>query len=421
MLSKESDAPVDERDREARRAGDLLFLIYTSGTTPEGGPPQPRPRRAHRPRRAYHSQRLRPDDRTYCCLPLYHTAGGIMATGAILLAGGTLVIARRFSASRFASDCVRHQITTFQYIGELCRYLLQSPRQPDEARLRIRVAIGNGLRPEVWQPFQERFGIGRIVEFYGATEGNVPLVNVAGKPGAVGQLPFFMRRPMGIELLRFDIDSEEPVRGKDGFCERCAVGEPGELVGRITALAAFEGYTNEEATRKKILRDVFEAGDAYFRTGDLLRCDEEGFFYFVDRIGDTFRWKGENVSTAEVAVVLGSETGVAEANVYGVAVPGVEGRAGMAAIVAGEDFSLPSLQERIDRELAAWARPLFLRLLPSMEITGTFKHRKIDLVREAFDPAQVPDPLYVRDPDSGTYVPLDAERYAGITSGALRL
>ena len=286
------EAAVPDSVRSARRGGDGLFYIYTSGTT---GLPKAA--------RVSHSkaltagtgcwkfQGLTPADRLYCCLPLYHSAGGMLATAGILLAGGTLVTARKFSASRFWSDCVQHDITVFQYIGELCRYMLNSPTHPDENRHRIRTAMGNGLRPEVWGPFVDRFKIPRIVEFYGATEGNMMLLNHEGRIGAVGYLPSLLQKAQGIRIARFDVVEESVIRGADGFCVPADFDEPGELLIKINATQRFEGYTNEEASKKKILTDVFESGDAYFRTGDLLRVDRDDYFYFVDRIGDTFRWK----------------------------------------------------------------------------------------------------------------------------------
>ncbi len=420
-LSRASAAPLEPGVRAGLRASDELFYIYTSGTT--GLPKAARfshLRGILTALAAAKAQRLGARDRVYVPLPLYHTAGGVMAAGGALFAGAALVIARRFSARRFWSDCVRHEVTAFQYIGELCRYLLNAPEHPDEQRHRVRVCMGNGLRPEVWPRFQQRFRIPRVVEFYGATEGNVVLVNFEGRVGSIGRLPGWLRRMGGIELLRFDVAREQVVRGADGLCIRCEPGEVGEAVGRISALARFEGYTNREATERKILRDVFRAGDAYYRTGDLLRRDAGDWFYFVDRVGDTFRWKGENVSTGEVAQVLGAVPGVLEANVYGVAVPDAEGRAGMAALVVAADFDLDALAERVDAELAAYARPLFLRILPEMDLTATFKQRKVELVREGFDPS-VPDPLYFRHPEKRRYVPLDRALHESIAAGEIRL
>jgi fatty-acyl-CoA synthase len=419
-----------EADRELRvdlSSHDKLFYIYTSGTTGN-----PKAANISHDRFLYLSvgfsgmadatQR----DRMYVVLPLYHSAGGMCAVGLTFAAGGTVVLRRRFSASQFWEDCRREKVTLFQYIGELCRYLLNTPPEFGENEHHIRLCLGNGLRPDIWEEFQDRFAIPKILEFYGATEGNVALFNADGKVGAIGHLSPIMRRLLKIKLVRFDNDLEEPIRGDDGFCVECGPGEPGEAIGLIpkdpnTPLGQFEGYTDEKATAKKVLHDAFAVGDRWFRTGDLLRFDEEGYFYFVDRIGDTFRWKGENVSTSEVAEVLGRQPGVREANVYGVEVPGADGRAGMASLVVDSSFDLRGFREAIHRELASYARPLFIRLQREMQITGTFKHRKIDLVKEGFEPDRVPDLLYFDDPEQGAFVTLDAPVYERITSAQVRI
>jgi fatty-acyl-CoA synthase len=419
-LATRSPDPIDREVRRGLKAADKLFYIYTSGTT---GLPKAANvshlRACLMGGGAAGAQQLGPEDRVYVTLPLYHSAGGVMAVGSALLSGGVLVLARKFSARRFWSDCRENEVTSFQYIGELCRYLLHAPESPDEQRHRVRVCIGNGLRPEIWEAFQERFNIPKIIEFYGATEGNVALMNFDGRVGAIGRLPRLMRSAMGVTLIRYDVSKDEHERNAAGFCIPCKPGEVGEAIGRISAVGRFEGYSNPEATEKKILRDVFKRGDAYFRTGDLMRMDEDDYFYFVDRIGDTFRWKGENVSTAEVAEVLDVVPGVKEANVYGVQVPGQDGRAGMAALVVDEKFDPAQLAERAARDLPAYARPVFLRLLPELEITGTFKHRKVDLVEQGFDPAQISDPLFFLDGER--YVPLDDALYARIASGEQRV
>ncbi|MEM9033684.1 MAG: AMP-binding protein, partial [Actinomycetota bacterium] len=361
------------------------------------------------------------DDRVYVPLPLFHTAGGVAALGGAVQGGSTAVIAERFSTSRFWSDCVEHGVTAFQYIGELCRYLLNAPEHPDERRHRVRVAVGNGLRPDVWPAFQERFGIEQIVEFYGATEGNVALVNLDGRVGAVGRLPGAMRSALGVHLVRFDVESEEVVRDPQGRCIEAEPGEAGELVAKISRTARFDGYSDEAATEKKVLRDVFADGDAFFRTGDLLRLADDGYYEFVDRIGDTFRWKGENVSTAEVSEVLGMHPAVGEANAYGVEAPGGDGRCGMAAIVAEGELDPADLGRHVAAELPAYARPRFVRLVDSLVVTGTFKHRKVELVRDGFDPAVIDDPLWFLDPASDEYVPLDATLHQRIVEGEVRL
>jgi fatty-acyl-CoA synthase len=362
-------------------------------------------------------------DRIYNVLPLYHSSGGICAVGIAFTAGGSMVLKRKLSVHEFWDDCFRYKPTFFQYIGEMCRYLLNAPVRPHERDHNIRAITGNGLRPEIWPAFQERFAIPKIVEFYGATEGNVSMLNYDGKVGAVGRVPDYMRNILTNRIVRFDIEREMPVRGADGFCIECAPDEVGEAVGKITEEPGknFEGYSHAADTQKKILHDVFEKGDAWFRTGDLMKHDELGYFYFVDRIGDTFRWKGENVATSEVAEALGVVPGIAEANVYGVSVPAMDGRAGMASLVVNGDFDIAALPMTLSKSLPSYARPIFLRLQPEMEITGTFKQRKVELVKEGFDPSTLADPIYWLDPGTDTYEKLDAARYADIVSGRVKL
>jgi fatty-acyl-CoA synthase len=362
------------------------------------------------------------DDRMYNVLPLYHSAGGICAVGVALTAGGALVLRRRFSVHEFWNDCHRYKPHFFQYIGELCRYLLNAPPAPHERDHGLRAIIGNGLRPEIWPAFQDRFAIPKIIEFYGATEGNVSMLNYDGKVGAVGRVPWYMRKLVTTRIVRFDIEREVPVRGADGFCIECEAGEVGEAIGQITAEPGktFDGYTKKADTEKKVLHGVFETGDAWFRTGDLMRRDDHDYFYFVDRIGDTFRWKGENVATSEVSEALGVIAGIKEANVYGVSVPGQDGRAGMAALVVGPGFDVSTLAAKLAGNLAPYARPLFLRIQPEIDITGTFKQKKGDLVSEGFDPHNIADPLYVLDSVAGRYEPLDAARYAAIRSELMK-
>jgi len=421
-LERTSPAEIDAKVRTGLLARDAFVYIYTSGTT--GLPKAAHVSHLRGIRIAgggIAALDLRPSDRMYVPLPLYHSAGGLMALCGALLAGGAAVIAPRFSTSQFWSDCVRHEVTTFQYIGELCRYLLNSPEHPDERAHQIRGCVGNGLRPDVWEPFQKRFAIPRIVEFYGATEGNIALMNFDGKVGAVGRMPSLLRRAMGLSLVRYDVERDENLRDENGFCIECEPGEVGEAIGRISSFSPFEGYTSREATDKKILRDVFSNGDRYFRTGDLLRMDSDGYFYFVDRIGDTFRWKGENVATSEVAEALSVAPGVVEANVYGVKVPRQEGRAGMAALVVDGDFDGETLFAQLERELPAYARPVFVRIRKELETTGTFKHLKVELVEEGFDPSRVADPLFFGNASQKSYVPLTAELYERIASGEVRL
>ena len=286
---------------------DRALYIYTSGTT---GLPKAANVSHFRLMQWSHwfagMMDTRPNDRMYNCLPMYHSIGGVVAIGAPLVNGGSVVIRERFSASHFWDDVVEWNCTLFQYIGELCRYLVNSPPHPREAEHRLRLCCGNGLRPDVWEEFKRRFRIPQILEFYAATEGNFSLYNCEGKPGAIGRIPSFLAHRFPMALVKFDIETGEPIRNEEGFCIRCSANEVGEAIGKIldggsSPGSRFEGYTDKEASDRKILRNVFMNGDAWFRTGDLMRRDENGYFYFVDRVGDTFRWKGENVSTTEVA------------------------------------------------------------------------------------------------------------------------
>ena len=365
-------------------------------------------------------------DRMYDCLPMYHTAGGLAATGSVLVNGGSVVIRERFSAREFWDDVTRNECTLFQYIGELCRYLLHTPPNPNEMRHKLRLVCGNGLRPDIWNEFKARFNIPHILEFYAATEGNVTMFNFEDQAGAIGRIPWFLAHRFPTALVRFDVEAERPVRDAQGFCIRCAVNEPGEAIGKIIhdpskPAARFEGYASKGENERKILRNVFEEGDAWFRTGDLMRKDASGFFYFVDRIGDTFRWKGENVSTSEVAEAIGRFPGVAEVNVYGVPLPGKDGRAGMAALVTGGALDLAALRAHLVQSLPDYARPLFLRIRGAIEVTATFKQKKMDLVKQGFDPAATGDTIYFNDHDSGAFVPVDAALYARICKGEVRI
>jgi fatty-acyl-CoA synthase len=403
---------------------DRALYIYTSGTT---GLPKAAIVSHHRVMRWSHwfagMMDTGPSDRIYDCLPMYHSIGGVVAIGSVLLRGGAAVIREKFSAREFWGDIARWDCTLFQYIGELCRYLVQTEPHPLERKHRLRLACGNGLRGDVWNAFKDRFGIPRILEFYAATEGNFSLYNVEGEPGSIGRIPAFLTRQLPTAVIQFDVDRGEPVRDADGFCIRCAANETGEAIGRIggTATGAFEGYNSERDSQKKILRDVFQSGDTWFRTGDLMRRDERGFFYFVDRIGDTFRWKGENVATLEVAEAIAAYPGVVEANVYGVEIPGADGRAGMAALVIDDRFELAGLRAHFDARLPAYARPLFLRLCGAMEVTATFKHKKSDLAQAGYDPARTGDQIYFNDNIRGAFVPMDVALHQRIQSGELRL
>lgn len=422
-LAAVDGAAVGREARPDAALRDRCFLIYTSGTTG-----LPKAANISHLRAAIimnsfaGSVDMKPSDRIYVCLPLYHTAGLLAAAGAALLAGGSVAIARRFSVTHFWDDITKFEATITQYIGEMCRYLLNAPPHPKERSHKLRAAVGNGLRPEIWCRFKERFAIPKIFEFYGATEGNVSLMNVDGRPGAVGRIPPYARSRFPVRVVKFDVETEQPVRGPDGFCIECAPGEVGEGIGLIgeDPRTRFEGYTGNKETEKKVLHDVFKKGDRYFRTGDLIRIDWLGYVYFVDRIGDTFRWKGENVATSEVAEILALCPGVKEANVYGVKVPDMDGKAGMASLTVADDFDLSALAEYLEDKLPGYAQPIFVRIQSEIEVTATFKHRKIDLVKEGFKP-DLPDPIYFHDAERHAYVPLDHTLYERIERGEVKM
>jgi fatty-acyl-CoA synthase len=423
-IAAQPHTPADPAWREGVTCKDRAFYIFTSGTTG-----LPKAANISHMRMLFMmygfvgALNAKRSDRMYNVLPLYHSAGGVCAPGIAFIPGGSLIIRRKFSATEFWDDCAKYNPTLFEYIGELCRYLLNAPAHPLERKHHLRKIIGNGLRPEIWLQFQTRFAIPKIVEFYGATEGNVSMISYDGRPGSVGRIPHYMRNIIKTRIVRFDLEREMPVRGADGFCIECADNEVGEAIGAIQDEPGrnFEGYTKASDTEKKILRDVFETGDKWFRTGDLMKHDALGYYYFVDRIGDTFRWKGENVATSEVSEALGVIDGILEANVYGVAVPGHDGRAGMAALVVAPTFDPTYLADALAGNLAPYARPVFLRLRPEMEITGTFKQRKVELVKEGFDPAAIHEPIYRLDPDTNTYKRLDADTYAAIGEGRVKV
>jgi fatty-acyl-CoA synthase len=425
-LAQMDGSALTPAERRGVTIDDRALLIYTSGTT-------------GLPKAASVSHRrilnwggwfagltgASPQDRLYDCLPVYHSVGGIVAPCSMLSAGASVVLSDKFSVSQFWQDIVRWDCTIFQYIGELCRYLLNAPVSEFETRHRLRLACGNGLRGDIWQAFQARFAIPQILEFYAATEGNFSLYNVEGKPGAIGRIPPFLAHRFPAAIIRLDDELGIPVRSDDGLCIACSSGEVGEAVGRIGTAdgggGRFEGYTDAGETEKKILRDVLMKGDAWFRTGDLMLRDAGGYFHFVDRVGDTFRWKGENVATSEVTQAVVDCPGVIDATTYGVKIPGADGRAGMVAVVAGDEFDLRELQSHLARRLPAYARPVLVRLSVALELTETFKQKKQQLVREGFDPQLVKDALFFWDSESGAYRPVDAGSYVRILDGSIRL
>ena len=410
----------------AVQLGDAAFFIYTSGTT---GLPKAAIFGHHRFVNAKYGfgricLNVTAQERMYLCLPLYHATALTAGLGSVVEGGGCLVLARRFTATRFFADIREQRCTAFVYIGELCRFLLNQPPHADDASQPANRCVGNGLRPDIWQTFKRRFGIDEIYEFYGASEGNNLFINAFNKDQTIG----FAALPHA--LIRYDVDTDVIVRGANGLCVPVAKGEVGLMVSEVRADARFDGYTNQTANESKLVRDVLKAGDVYFNSGDLLCAIDVGFamwqthYQFVDRVGDAFRWKGENCSTNEVAEVINRYAGVRQANVYGVVVPGAEGRAGMAAITFVDDSPVDwqAFHAHVSAQLPAYARPLFIRVTKDLAATTTFKLLKAELRNQGFDPTQVgADALYVLRPGAAGYIPLDTEFLAQLRSGNARL
>ena len=360
------------------------------------------------------------NDCIYLCLPLYHGTGLFLGAGAAFSTGACMFIRRKFSGSNFLHEVREHRATCFIYIGELCRYLLNVPAQPDDHNTPLTRMMGNGLRPDVWHEFKNRFGVERIAEFYGSSEGNVAFINMLNKDCTVGSTS------VPIALVKYDVDADEIVSDENGHCVLVADGEPGLLLGKITEKTSFEGYTSKEETEKKILRDIFKTGDAWFNTGDLMKTVDVGFslglphFQFVDRVGDTFRWKSENVSTNEVGEIINAHTQIDFCNVYGVEIPKADGRAGMASLVLTEGLDtldIESFSNHVNEHLPAYARPVFLRIQSELDTTGTFKMLKGELRKEAYDLDQVSDTIFVLKPRSDTYVRLEEDFAAILKAG----
>ncbi|KAM9376048.1 long-chain fatty acid transport protein 2-like [Pholidichthys leucotaenia] len=359
----------------------------------------------------------------YNMLPLYHTTGFLVFGGSIEI-GCSLVLKSKFSASQFWDDCRKYNVTVVQYVGEVMRFLCNTPRKINDQNHKLRLAIGNGIRADVWREFITRFGNVQIREFYGATEGNFSLLNYSGKIGAIGRDTFLHKKAFPYAVIKYDMDKEEPLRDSSGFCIETARGEPGLLVSKITTSNPFSGYAgDQQQTEKKKLYNIFEKGDVYFNSGDLVRIDEENFVFFHDRIGDTFRWKGENVATTEVADIVMQVDCIKEANVYGVEVPGQEGRAGMAAVTLrdGVKFDSASVFSHVETFLPNYARPRFLRIQSSLDITGTYKQIKGKLVQEGFSPNKITEPLYFLNVVEKNYTPLTLEIYESFVNGAIKI
>jgi fatty-acyl-CoA synthase len=419
----EVDRADDGQPLAVCKSGDDFVYIYTSGTTGLPKPCKVSHGRAVMAGAVFANMlwSFQPGDKVYCVLPLYHSSGMLLGVGASILGGVPVALRESFSARAFWHDVVRYGATGFLYIGEVCRHLLNTPPTDDERRHRLRVAVGNGMRTDVWTPFQERFHVPLIREFYGATEAPGGIFNITGRQGSVGRIP--LRHLTPAKLVRYDTHEGRHLRDADGYLVECKPGEEGELLVKLSDKPLisgfdFKGYTDERATQQKILTDVFRKGDRYYRSGDLMRVDEDGYFYFVDRIGDTFRWKGENVSTTEVADVLGKAPGVQQIAVVGVHVPGMEGQAGLAAVVPDDPLDLGAFHATT-LQLPAYARPRFLRIVSELSTTSTHKIQKQSLRNEGVDPAVVADPLYVLTEEG--YVPLSPERWRAIREGHLRL
>jgi len=402
------------------RLKDPLFYIYTSGTT---GLPKAVVFNHGRWQKAfgafgYSAVRLDKDDRLYCTLPFYHATGMVICWASVIAARGGLVLARRFSASRFWDDIRQHNCTAFGYVGELCRYLHEQPRKADDSNNRVHTIVGNGLRPSIWKDFKERFGIERVEEFYASSEGNVAFTNVFNFDNTVGF------SPVSYAIVKYDKEADQPVRDAKGFMIKVSKGESGLMLGEITDKTPFDGYTDKEKTEKAIFRDVFKKGDAWFNTGDMMR--DIGFRHaqFVDRLGDTFRWKGENVSTTEVEQILDGFEAIIESVVYGVEIPDTNGRAGMAELRLDrphDEVDFQALCDYLKRELPPYAIPVFLRITDhGVETTGTFKHQKNKLKDEKYDLSKHDDPVYVLLPGENCYQRLSEEMQKGIDGGEYR-
>jgi fatty-acyl-CoA synthase len=383
-------------------AKDTAFYIFTSGTTGHPKASVMTHRRWLAALAAFGGLglRLKGSDTLYSCLPLYHNNALTVAIGSVINSGATLALGKSFSASKFWDEVIASRATAFIYIGEICRYLLNQPAKPTDRAHKVRLIAGNGLRPEIWDEFTSRFGIARVCEFYAASEGNTGFINIFNVPRSTGFAP------MPLAYVQYDPDTGAPLRGANGRVQRVPAGEPGLLLSPVNWLQPFDGYTDPGASEKKLVRDAFREGDCWFNTGDVMSPQGMGHAAFVDRLGDTFRWKGENVATTQVERALGSDKSVEECTVFGVEIPRTGGRAGMAAVKLrdGADFDGKALASTVYRQLPAYALPLFVRVVESMEHTTTFKSRKVDLREQAYD-AGIEDPLYVLAGRDDGYVP----------------
>ena len=404
--------------------GSTAFYIFTSGTTglPKAANVSHRRFLLAAGMSAKYLLRIKEKDRMYNCLPLYHGTGLMIGLGAAVTVGASSVLKRKLSVSQFWGDIRKTNSTCFVYIGEFIRYLMTTEPTSMDKDNGIKSVVGNGLRPDIWAEFKERFNIDRVGEFYGASEGNGGFANVFNKDCTVG-LPTAPSK-----IISYDVEEDQIIRRPDGFCEEMPEGSAGLLVIEVTEKSQFEGYTNAEATEKKIIRDVFKKGDSYFHSGDLMKTVNVGFgyfqphFQFIDRIGDTFRWKGENVSTNEVGEIINRTPEIEFANVYGVEIPGTEGKAGMAAVVLKKglvesDIVLSKLFANANENLPVYARPVFVRILKDLPTTSTHKMQKNKLKQEAFNIYEISETVIVKKPGQHEYSRLDSDFYSMIMEG----
>lgn len=383
-------------------AKDTAFYIFTSGTTGHPKASVMTHRRWLAALAAFGGLglRLKSSDTLYSCLPLYHNNALTVAVSSVINSGATLALGKKFSASQFWDDVIAYDATAFIYIGEVCRYLLNQPPKPTDRAHKVRLIAGNGLRPEIWEEFTTRFGIERVCEFYAASEGNTAFINIFNVPKTTGI------SPLPLAYVEYDPDTGAPLRDENGRVRRVPPGQPGLLISPVNKLQPFDGYTDPAASEKKLVRNAFREGDCWFNTGDVMSPQGMGHAAFVDRLGDTFRWKGENVATTEVEAAVAAEKSVEECAVFGVEIPRTGGRAGMAAVKLrdGAEFDGKALARTVYDRLPVYALPLFVRVVESMEHTTTFKSRKVDLREQGYGPG-IEDPLYVLAGRDEGYVP----------------
>jgi fatty-acyl-CoA synthase len=398
----------------AVHARDTAFYIFTSGTT---GFPKASVMTHLRWLKALAAfgglgLRLKSSDTLYSCLPLYHNNALTVALSSVINSGATLALGKSFSASRFWDEVIDSQATAFIYIGEICRYLLNQPAKATDRAHKVRLIAGNGLRPEIWEEFTKRFGIARVCEFYASSEGNTAFINIFNVPGTTGIAP------MPLVYVEYDPDTGAPLRDDNGRVRRVPAGQPGLLLSPVNRLQPFDGYTDKSSSEKKLVRNAFREGDCWFNSGDVMSPQGMRHAAFVDRLGDTFRWKGENVATTQVEAALASDKTVEECTVFGVEVPHTGGRAGMAAVQLreGAEFDGKSLARAVYGQLPAYALPLFVRVVESLEHTTTFKSRKVEVREQAYGP-DVKDPLYVLAGRDDGYVPYYGEYPDEVAAG----